>query len=258
MMKDFVNPLDKYIIPMFPPNAFRFRPPNEYTLDELENKYVFFQTRTQLNDELDSNPEFVELNDDIFEVSELRKAVNQYALDSITKSYIKKMTDEELLAFAKAKIKPYIENTGIACFTMYPMNDRLWEEYSLSDTGLCLHFDMQEDKQFFDGWRPVTYVDELKKQVFNTISDDEHITELFFKKTKKWSYEKELRVLKDKIGQVKFKPLALKNILIGHKAEKDFIDQVIDIVKRRYPHVRVYQRIKRDSELKLSYALLLE
>jgi hypothetical protein len=257
-MKVFENPLNEYQIPMFPPNAFRFRAPKEYTLDELENNYVFFQTRTKLNDELDSNPEFVELKDDIFEVSELKKALNQNAPNLSTKTYIEKLTDKELIVFAKAKIKPFIENTGIACFTMYPMNDDLWEEYSLGGTGLCLHFDMTEDKEFFDGWRPITYVDKLKKQVFNPVSEDDHITELFFKKTKKWSYEKELRVLKDKIGQVKFKTISLKNILIGQKAEKDFIDQVIDIIKRKYPQIRVYQCIKRDSGLPLSYSLLHE
>lgn len=257
-MNDFVNSLDEYLIPMFPPNTFRFRAPGKYTLDELENNYVFFQTRTKLNDELDSNPEFVELNDDIYEVNELRKTLNQNAPNSLTKAYIAKMTDEELLTFAKAKVKPYVENQGIACFTMYPMNDKLWAEYAVNDTGLCLHFDMEGDKRFFEGWRPITYVDELQKQVFNPISDDEHITELFFKKTKKWSYEKELRVLKDKIGQVKFQPQALKNILIGHKAKDNFIAQVIEIIRRKYPHTKVFQRIKRDSELKLSYGLLHE
>ncbi|AVR44587.1 hypothetical protein C7S20_04520 [Christiangramia fulva] len=257
-MNDFINPLDEYLIPMFPPNTFRFRSPGRNTLDELENNYVFFQTRTKLNDELDSNPEFVELNDGIYEVNELRSTLNQYVPNSITKDYIAKLTDKDLMVFAKAKVKPYIENTGIACFTMYPMNYKLWAEYSKNDKGLCLHFDMNEDKHFFDGWRPITYVNELKKQVFNAITDDEHITELFFKKTKKWSYEKELRVLKDKIGQVKFKPIALKNILIGHKADNDFIDQVIDVVKRKYPQIKVYQRIKRDPELHLSYGLLYE
>lgn len=40
-MNDFATASGKHIIPMNPPNVFRFRAPNDNTLYEIENGYVF-------------------------------------------------------------------------------------------------------------------------------------------------------------------------------------------------------------------------
>ena len=52
----------KMAIEMGIPYVFRFRPPNENTLSELKENYIWFSDRDSLNDELDSNPEFVKLS----------------------------------------------------------------------------------------------------------------------------------------------------------------------------------------------------
>lgn len=236
------------------PNVFRFRPPNENTLSELKEKYIWFSNRDSLNDELDSNPEFVKLSTKPEEQKLLYDTIADNILDKKTKAYFDKNMDaEKLQEFASTKIKPFVSSFGIACFTMYPMNKKLWDVYSENNKGVCLHFDSSNDPKFFHNILPILYVSEIKQREYSAISQPNHIIDLFYKKTKKWSYEKELRLLKDKTGKVSFKSSSLRNVLIGYDAEQDFIEAVVSTIKVNYNDVRVYQVVKPISIGKLSY-----
>lgn len=211
-------------IQMGVPNVYRFRPPNEHTISEIRENYVWFSDRDSLNDKMDSNPEFVKLSPEPKEVKLLYDTIAGYILDPETKKYFdKNMTEESLMEFASSKIQAFVSSFGIACFTMYPMNEKLWEIYADNDKGVCLHFDCSDDPSFFHNILPVHYVSEIKEREYCPISQPNHIIDLFYKKTKQWSYEKELRLLKDKIGRINFKPKSLLNVLIGFGAEPIFV-----------------------------------
>ena len=97
------------------------------------------------------------------------------------------------------------------------------------------------------------YVSEIKEREYNAISQPNHIIDLFYKKTKKWSYEKELRLLKNKTGKINFKPSSLLNVLIGYDAEPNFIEATVTTVKDNYDEVKIFQIVKPVSIGKLSY-----
>lgn len=241
-------------IPMGIPNVFRFRPPSENTLSELKENYIWFSDRDSLNDELDSNPEFVKLSTNPEEQKLLYNTIAEHILDPKTKAYFDKNMDAvKLQEFASTKIKPFVSSFGIACFTMYPMNERLWDIYSENNKGICLHFDSSDDPTFFHNILPIHYVSHIKEREYSAISQPNHIIDLFYKKTEEWSYEKELRLLKDKTGRISFKPSSLQNILIGYDAEQDFIKTVVDIVKDNYNKVKIFQVVEPVSIGKLSY-----
>ena len=241
-------------IPMGIPHVFRFRPPNENTISELKEHYIWFSDRDSLNDDLDSNPEFVQLSTDPKEQKLLYNTIAERILDPKTKAYFDKhMNTERLQEFASTKIKPFVSSFGIACFTMYTMNEKLWDIYSENNKGVCLHFDSSNDPKFFHNILPMFYVSEIKEREYSAISQPNHIIDLFYKKTKKWSYEKELRLLKDKTGRISFKPSSLRNVLIGYDAEKGFIEAVLYSVKDNYKNVKVFQIVKPVSIGKLSY-----
>tara|TARA_R110002050_G_scaffold71771_2_gene154344 strand:- start:3130 stop:3909 length:780 start_codon:yes stop_codon:yes gene_type:complete len=241
-------------IPMGIPHVFRFRPPNENTISELKEHYIWFSDRNSLNDELDSNPEFVKLSTNPEEQKLLYDTIAEHISDQKTKAYFdKNMDTERLQEFASTKIKPFVSSFGIACFTMYPMNEKLWDIYSENNKGVCLHFDSSNDPKFFHNILPIFYGSEIKKREYSAISQPYHIIDLFYKKTNQWSYEKELRLLKDKTGRVSFKPSSLRNVLIGHDAEKGFIEAVLNTVKDNYQNVKVFQIVKLVSVGKLSH-----
>ncbi|WP_430905593.1 DUF2971 domain-containing protein [Maribacter sp. 2-571] len=224
------------------PFVFRFRPPNENTLSELKENYIWFSERDSLNDELDSNPEFVKLSSNPSEIKLLYDIVAEGILDPKVKDYFDtNMTEKKLHEFASTKIKPFVSSFGIACFTMYPMNEKLWKIYAENDKGVCLRFDSSDDPTFFHKILPVHYVSRIKKREYNPISQPDHIVDLFYKKTEQWSYEKELRLLKDRTGKVKFEPSSLSNVLIGYDAEPDFIEAIVTTVRTHYENVKVFQ-----------------
>jgi hypothetical protein len=180
--------------------------------------------------------------------------VGESILDPKVKSYFdENMTEEKLQEFAATKIKPFVSSFGIACFTMYPMNEELWDIYSHKSKGVCLHFDSSDDPIFFHNILPVHYVSKIKEREYSAISQSNHIIDLFYKKTKKWSYEKELRLLKDKTGRVSFKPSSLRNVLIGYDTDHDFMKTVVSTVKDNYNDVKVFQVVKPVSIGQLSY-----
>ncbi|BAO55229.1 DUF2971 domain-containing protein [Nonlabens marinus] len=241
-------------IPMGIPHVFRFRPPNENTLSELKENYIWFSDRDSLNDELDSNPEFVKLSTNPEEVKLLYNTIAENILDPQVKAYYdENMTEEKLQEFAATKIKPFVSSFGIACFTMYPMNEDLWKIYSRNDKGVCLHFDSSADPTFFHNILPVHYVSEIKEREYSAISQPNHIIDLFYKKTEKWAYEKELRLLKERTGRVKYKPSSLLNVLVGYNAEPSFVGDVVNAVKENYDSVKVFQVTEPVSIGKLSY-----
>ncbi|SFU78459.1 Protein of unknown function [Pustulibacterium marinum] len=235
---------EKFPIEMGRPFVFRFRPPNQNTLSELENGYIWFSDRSSLNDPLDSNPEFVKLSNDPEELQLLYKMVSDGILDKSTKKYFEEnMSPIILNEFAKTKVAPFVDSFGIACFTMYPMNEELWKIYASNHKGICLQFDINKDIVFFDNLLPVQYVPKILERTYNPISEPNHIVDLFYKKTEEWSYEKELRLLKPTIGRERFKSKALQSIIIGDQAEPAFIQQIMEIVKKKYPGITVYQTL---------------
>ena len=163
------------------------------------------------------------------------------------------MNLDKLQEFAQTKIKPFVSSFGIACFTMYPMNKDLWEVYSDNHKGVCLHFNSNSDPTFFHNILPMYYVPEIKKREYNPISEPDHIVDLFYKKTEEWSYEKELRLLKDKTGRIAFDSSSLLNVIVGYDAKQTFVDAIIDIVRRKYSKVNVYQTIEPVSVGRFSY-----
>lgn len=236
------------------PHVFRFRPPNENTISEIKENYIWFSDRDSLNDEMDSNPEFVKLSTQPEGVKLLYDTLAQYIIDPEVKNYFdKNMTEEKLQEFASTKIKAFISSIGIACFTMYPMNERLWEIYADNDKGICLHLDSSDDPSFFHNILPVHYVSKIREREYSPISQPNHIIDLFYKKMEQWSYEKELRLLKDKTGKVKFKPSCLLNVLIGFDAEPTFVKDVVNTVRDNYDNVKVFQVTGPVSIGRLSY-----
>lgn len=224
--------------------VFRFRPPNNNTLSELCEGYIWFSDRNSLNDPLDSNPEYVKISSDPDELKLLYDTIANSLLDPKLKKYFDENMDiARLQEFAQTKVEPFVNGFGIACFSMYPMNERLWEEYAKDNTGVCFHFDISTDKKFFHNVLPILYIPEIETREYNPISEPDHIVDLFYKKTVAWSYEKELRLLKDRTGRIYFGREALQNIIIGSQAEKSFIDEIIQLVKENYPNVNVYQNV---------------
>lgn len=239
------------------PYAFRYRPDNDYALDEIENHYIYFANRDELNDPFDSSPAYIQLTQSKEEIELLIEEVLNSTVNPEIQNYIKgKVGLENIQNMAIEKLEEFILSFGIACFSMHPANYNLWANYANNHKGLCLQYNIDYDLTFFHNLLPVSYVPELKKKEFKPITQSNGVVDLFYHKLDIWSAEKELRLIKAKPGKDYYNKNTLRNIIVGYKASKDYIDKLLSIVNDNDSHIGVYQMKKPYEPNKASYIQL--
>ncbi|UBZ10927.1 DUF2971 domain-containing protein [Leeuwenhoekiella palythoae] len=236
------------------PFVYRYRADNDYTLDEIERSYVYFQKRELLNDPFDSTPDLIEL-----------KKVNTkkllIVLEKIAgrkkRNYIEKiLSPKQLEETVKESIPKFINKHGIACFSMLPgINMPMLANYANNHKGLYLQFNSQYDSEFFKGLRLMNYQKELKKIQIEVAINESDISEIFYLKQDNWSYEKELRLVKDNHGEFIINRNALRNIICGYNCSDDFISRVLQ-ANRLNQHVSVWQMEKPSEHNRLKLNLI--
>ena len=225
-----------------PPYIFRFRQNTERTIEEIANNYIFFPDRNALNDPFDSSPELVYLTKNPEATIKLYELVSQGITDQKAKEYFhKKYSLEKLHQHAQEKVKDFILEFGVACFSMYFMNMPLWANYANDNRGVCLQFNSDIDNSFFSVLGPVIYVEDLTKLEFSPITNESDMWKIFFRKAKNWEYEKEIRLVKGFKGKANYDKKALRNVILGYKSESNFIQKIVSAVKDNYEDVGVYK-----------------
>jgi len=228
------------------PFVFRYRPDNDFTLDEIKNSYVYFQKRELLNDPLDSTPDLIDLKK--IDIEKLFKAF-EIIVGKEKREYIeKKLSLKQLEDTVRESIPKFINKHGIACFSMLPgVNMPLLTNYANSHQGLYLQYNIELDSNFFRGLKLMNYQKELKKIPIELLENEEEIYNLFYLKHKNWSYEKELRVIKENFGKHNINRNALRNIICGYKCSEKFINKILE-ANRFNKHVSVWI-MEKPSEL---------
>lgn len=239
------------------PYIFRFRSPNENSISELEESYVYFSNRDNLNDPHDANPRMVNFTENPSElVNFFNFMANSFPDEKSKAEFIAENTPDTLREFMKDKIEFYVLHYGIVCFSVHLKNYPLWANYADNSSGLCLQFNVEKDKNLFSDLRPMNYAPEPTLINYNPQSENDNLTELFFHKTSDWSYEKEWRLLKVHNGRFYFNPNALEKIIIGYNAKPEFIEKVKNIVRNKYPNSHLFLMKKPTEFDKLSLITL--
>ena len=236
------------------PFVFRYRADNDYTLDEIERSYIYFQKRELLNDPFDSTPDLIEL-----------KKVNTkkllIVLEKIAgrkkRNYIEKiLSPKKLEETVKESIPKFINKHGIACFTMLPgINMPMLANYANNHKGLYLQYNSQFDLEFFKSLRPMNYQKELKKIAIKMAINENDIYEIFYLKQYNWAYEQELRLVKDNYGEFIINRKALRNIICGYNCSDNYILRVLR-ANRFNQHVSVWQMEKPNEQNRLKLNLI--
>ena len=239
------------------PHIFRFRSPSKWTLSELEEGYVYFAKRSELNDPHDANPRMVQFTKKSVELEKFYQQLsNSFPTQEGKNDFISTYTPDSLRVFMEEKIEFYVLHFGVVCFTDNLKNFPLWANYASNSSGLCLQFNVERDKELFTDLRPMKYIPEPKLLNFNPLSENENLTKLFFYKTSEWSFENEWRLLKVHRGKYYFNQHALEKIIIGYSAKPKFIKEVKDIVKSKYPNTDLFLMNKPDEYDKLSFTTI--
>lgn len=233
------------------PYLFRYRPDNDFTIDEIKNNYIFFSNVNNLNDPLDGNYKMLnpvlqeeKYSDYIqFFIDTLGKNASFYkeSIAYLKTNYPDVTSIEKLVS---QNIHGYINKFGIACFSVACNNFMLWAHYTNNHQGVCIQYNTELDQDFFDELYPIVYVNEFPKIDFNIEDGFQPFRKMFYTKLKMWEREYEIRLLKEKSGRYIVRPEAIRSIVFGLKAKKDFKNRIIEAVKECQQHIEIY-----DSEL---------
>jgi len=167
---------------------------------------------------------------------------------------IKKWIEQPELLYQKAKNinNRLAKNLGVCCFSEKDDIVLMWSHYGNKHQGLCLSFDIEEDKSLF-GEFPFAVEYPSTYPQFNAIREKgtgDYLKRLFLYATKsiEWSYEKEVRIIRNDgnppfRGAVVFaKKKALKAIKFGYQSTSDDRNLVKNVLNGAtgYDHVRFY------------------
>jgi len=160
------------------------------------------------------------------------------------------MTEDELKQLGLdclSIFNPLKKDKAVCCFSQEPDNILLWTHYGQEHRGFCLRFDVQKDIDFFTPLLPVIYKKEYAPAVLNE-KPGEILEQLYQRKSIDWSYEKEVRVIKDCPGLKAYRRESLIGVYFGCRTSTEDKETIRELLKT---DVKYYQIGLSESEYRL-------
>ncbi|MCA0349618.1 MAG: hypothetical protein LCH35_10205 [Bacteroidetes bacterium] len=223
---------------------FRYRKPNEFTLDELEHSYIYFPSSNELNDPFDASHLLLSLTKNNSEMESFYHQLYEMSPNELTRAYIKKYYENKPDLLRKLVVEgtvKFISTYGIACYSVSPVHIVLWAIYADNHEGICIQYDTVRDEPFFREVRRIDYVEKLEIINYEPFSNPQVTNDIFYKKLNLWEKEFEVRLVKPKTGKHEINPECVRSVVLGLRAKEDYIEKVIDIMRRKYKHATLYQ-----------------
>lgn len=237
-----------------PQIVYRMRSVNSFLYDSLINNQLWFSNPQDFNDPFDCDINMTFKKSSLARKQSyfdnyLKPLFNARELTNINTSNISNADFEILLNRAAKKI---VRKKGLACFLSNCDNLLMWAHYADSHRGVCLKFDVLEDTTFFSPAKAVRYTQEYPE--YDYLDDkNEFVNEMFFTKSNEWSYEGEVRVLKNRKGNYSFKPKALKEIILGCKITENDKNTITKLIKIFYPHCNIKLAVMDSHSFSLNF-----
>lgn len=161
-----------------------------------------------------------------------------------------------------------IEHFGIFSLSSLSTSNPMWAHYSNNHQGLCIGLntaklmefrqDVFDDNGIIIVLEKVIYTDEFSIDFKELKQNEEQaFKEILCRKTKDWSYEKEYRFVSI-TGKPNFSlnlnPDVIEEIIFGRQMDQRTTQEITEIVKEKYPHVKLLkaEHVKGQTELHLS------
>jgi len=137
-------------------------------------------------------------------------------------------------------IKYVNEHLGVFSLSKTYLDELLWAHYSNSHYGFCIEYDLEKllsekcptnKVNYFD----VKYQNKPPRLNAGSMNDSKSkLTKILCGyKSKRWVYEKELRIVSDFCGEIYYDPDALKGIYFGFRMEEPIKEKIFRSLKDR-------------------------
>lgn len=208
-----------------PSKLFRYRPINNYTLDELNKKYLWFSNPNDFNDPFDGVTFFDGKFSDSFVKNIFKAAVkgDSKALACIDENFYNYTMEPELRNVLNSRVQATVSHEfskfmKLCCFSKVKNEILMWSHYADNHRGICLEYDSKlirldrETKLFI---YPIKYSSDVAIGNFENDVVSAAIL-AYTQKYKKWEYEEEFRaIITSDENKININPAALKSITFG-------------------------------------------
>jgi Protein of unknown function (DUF2971) len=189
-------------------------PEQSHIWENLKQNSLYFSKPKDFNDPFDSVAHFSKTS-----IVNLLSGIN-------AEKILDKNVNPKILSLEFCNILKTIQ--GVCCFSATNNNHLLWSHYSSSHTGICLKFDVLKSIDLFEtDLRYVNYRSIMPSINVKKSDDNFGLEEMIFTKSLNWSYEQEIRLLKNTTGPLKFKKTALIEIIFGCNCENHYCNKLI-------------------------------
>lgn len=224
----------------------------EYTLDIFRKCELYFSAPQNFNDPFDCKLSPIIGSQKKFAEAMAKRQTLNYKKEDVVSSL---NANPDLLQYMKDAIENVMNRHGICCFSKKNADLLMWSHYADCHTGICLGFDVKKDPGFFIFPINVNYQDAYPKiDISEESKYKEYVYALMSTKYSEWSYEEEIRIMKDSNKAYSFKPSALVSVIFGCKVDDAVIEEVKHVVEANpnLKHVKFYKAVMDDTDFKLN------
>ena len=213
---------------VYPQHLFKYRSHNDFTENIVTKNELWFSNPLVFNDPYDCN---VPINSStpLPEIKAWLKAVGVH--DKYVDEFATRV--QRTPHIMREQTESAMGRLGVCCFSTLPDSFLQWSHYSDYHRGICLKFDITQDPEFF--MVPIIVSYRKVMQHYNHFTQSQNLVEYLIKpKYDDWSYESEVRVVKQHAGPevakagdkaYRFNDAALTEIIFGAKTSPDVIDR---------------------------------
>ncbi len=151
----------------------------------------------------------------------------------------------------QAEIGSTLDATGIFCLSEVNDNPLMWSHYADSHKGVCIEYSISDDRLFGCDLIPVHYAKSYPKLSSADYPDDAYIQKYLSTKSDHWEYEREWRIIYDKLGVQIAPPEDLTAVILGCEISSDDLGQIFQAVRSRSERTEVYKASLDDSSFLL-------
>lgn len=224
----------------------------KYTLDIFRKCELYFSAPQNFNDPFDCKLSPIIGSQKKFAEAMAKRQSLNYKKEDVVSSL---NANPDLLQNIKDAVGNVMNKHGICCFSKKNADLLMWSHYADSHTGICLGFDVKKDPGFFTFPINVNYQDAYPKiDISEEGNYKVYVNTLMSTKYSEWSYEEEVRIMKDSNKAYSFKPSALVSVIFGCKVKAPVIEEVKHVVETNpnLKHVKFYKAVIDDTDFKLN------
>jgi hypothetical protein len=219
-----------------PPIIFRYRRPNEWTINEIAKHQVHLPRPQDMNDPFEYQAP-IEIDLQMLKA----KAVSFYQMQGMPHDTAREESEKIDASTARLLMKgisDITKNSGVICCSATPLSNRMWAYYADAHRGICIGY--RTDRSPFCMAMPVIYENpDEPMEVMKAMKCDVTLfcDHLARRKGKEWEFEQEYRIpvgeIPTEMGRIlPVPPDSIKELRFGVNIDPKFRDEVYHAIQK--------------------------